>query len=186
MQGNNMTKKVAVIVGSVRKDSINLKLSKALAHVAPRSLELVWTPIDQLPIYNQDLDKELPAAAKQFKERIAVYDGVLFVTPEHNRSIPAALKNALDWGSRPYGQSVWAGKRAAIAGASIGAIGTAVAQSHLRGTLAYLNMPTLGQPELYLHFTPDLIDSEGIITKEDTQGFLRGFMDKFSAWVFAS
>ena len=181
-----MRKKVAVIVGSIRGDSINLRLSKALARVAPDALELDWIPIDQLPVYNQDLDKELPAAARQFKEKLTAYHGVLFVTPEHNRSIPAALKNALDWGSRPYGQSVWAHKRAAIAGASIGAVGTAVAQSHLRGILAYLNMPTLGQPELYLHFVPDLIDSDGNIANEGTGTFLRGFMEKFAAWVSVS
>jgi chromate reductase len=181
-----MPKKVAVIVGSLRRDSINLKLSKALAKLAPDSIVLDRIPIDQLPVYNQDLEKELPAAVKQYKERLIACDAVLFVTPEHNRSVTSALKNALDWGSRPYGQSAWAGKRAAVAGISVGAIGTAVAQSHLRGILAYLNMPTLGQPELYLQFTPDLIDNDGGIAKEDTRNFLRGFMEKFAAWVAAA
>jgi chromate reductase len=180
-----MSKKIAVVVGSVRRDSINLKLSKALAGAAPDDLDLVWIPIDRLPVYNQDLDKELPEAVRQFKGDISACDGILFVTPEHNRSIPAALKNALDWGSRPYGQNVWAGKRAAVAGASISAIGTAVAQSHLRGVLAYLNVPTLPQPEIYLHFVPDLIDGEGTVAKEDTRTFLRGFMEKFAAWLSA-
>lgn len=178
-----MTKKLGIIVGSLREDSINLKLSRALARLMPESLAAEWIKIDHLPVYNQDLDKSMPEAAKRFKEQIAACDGMLFVTPEHNRSIPASLKNAIDWGSRPYGQSVWAGKRVAIAEASIGAIGTAVAQSHLRGVLAYLDVANLGQPELYLHFTPDLIDLEGNVAKDDTRAFLRGFAEKLEAWV---
>jgi len=177
------TRTVAVLVGSLRKDSYNRKLGQALARLAAPSLEFRFIEIGDLPLYNQDLDAAYPPAATRLKEQVRAADAVLFLTPEYNRAIPGVLKNAIDWGSRPYGQSAWAGKPAAIAGASVGAVGTAVAQQQLRAILGYLDMPTLGQPEVFLHFKDGLIDDQGTITNEGTQKFLQGFVTKFTAWI---
>jgi chromate reductase, NAD(P)H dehydrogenase (quinone) len=179
-----MTKlKVAVIVGSLRKDSMNLKLGKALAKLGQDAFEATFPSIGDLPLFNQDLEAEFPEAALRLKQAISGADAVLFVTPEYNRSMPGLLKNAIDWCSRPYGKNAFAGKPAAICGASPGAIGTACAQHSLKPTLSYLEVALMGAPELYLHFTEGLIDSEGNITNENTKKFLQKFADSFAAWV---
>lgn len=179
-----MTKfKVAVIVGSLRKDSINLKLGKALTKLGKDKFEANFLQIDDLPLFNQDLEADFPKAATRLKSNIMAADAVLFVTPEYNRSMPGPLKNAIDWCSRPYGKNAFAGKPAAICGASPGAIGTACSQSSLKPTLNYLDIALMGQPELYLHFTDGLIDEEGKITNENTKKFLQKFVYAFSAWI---
>lgn len=178
--------KIAVVVGSLRKDSFNKKLAQALAKLAAGKLDFQFVEIGDLPLFNQDLEANVPASVTKFKSEIESADGVLFVTPEYNRSIPAALKNALDWGSRPYGKSSWSGKPAAIGGTSQGGIATAVAQSHLKSVVGgYLAMPMLGQPELYFQWKDGLIADDGSVTNEDTKKFLQGFVDKFADWVQA-
>jgi NAD(P)H-dependent FMN reductase len=136
-----------------------------------------------LPLFNQDQERNLSPEVTRVRAQIEAARGLLFVTPEHNRSIPTALKNVIDWASRPYGKSLWPGKPAAIAGTSVGAIGTAVAQAHLRSILGYLDIPTLGQPEVYLRFTDDLIAEDGQITNESTRKFLQAYMDRYADWV---
>ena len=178
-----MARTIAIIVGSIRKDSINLKLAKALAKLAPADFECEFVRIADLPVYNQDLDQSPPEAVPRVKSQIASANALLFVTPEHNRSLPTALKNILDWVSRPYGKNLWAGKPDGIGGASIGAIGTAVAQAHLRSVLGYLDVPTLGQPEAYIHFTQGLIDQDGNVSNDATKKFLQTFMDRYVTWV---
>jgi NAD(P)H-dependent FMN reductase len=178
-----MASKVAVIVGSIRRESINLKLAKALVKLAPKELQCEFVRIDDLPVFNQDHDQNPPEPVHRVKSQITVANALLFVTPEHNRSLPTALKNVLDWVSRPYGQSRWPRKPAAIAGASVGATGTAVAQSHLRGVLGYLDIPTLGQPEVYIHFTQGLVDNDDQIVNEGTRKFLQSFMDRYATWI---
>ena len=178
-----MARTVAIIVGSIRKESINLKLAKALVKLAPNDFDCDFIRIDDLPVYNQDLDQSPPEAVSRTKSQIAAAKALLFVTPEHNRSLPTALKNVLDWVSRPYGKNLWAGKPAGIAGASIGAIGTAVAQAHLRSVLGYLDVPTLGQPEVYIHFSQGLIDEHGNINNETTKSFLQTFMNRYAEWI---
>jgi chromate reductase, NAD(P)H dehydrogenase (quinone) len=175
--------KIAVVVGSIRKESINRKLALALAGLAPTGFTFEHVRIDDLPLYNQDNDGAPPEEVKRLKSHIAGSQGVLFVSPEYNRSLPGVLKNAIDHASRPYGQSAWNGKPAAVIGASGGAIGTALAQQHLRNVLAYLNMPTLGQPEAFVQFKEGLVDAQGKITNDDTRKFLQGFMDKYVDWV---
>src|SRR5512146_282535 len=143
--------RIAVVVGSLRRDSINRKLAKALVKLAPSDFSFEFLNIDDLPLYNQDDDANQAASVKRLKGEITAAKGLLFVTPEYNRSIPGVLKNAIDNASRPYGQNAWAGKPAGVLGASIGQIGSALAQQHLRNILAYLDVPTLGQPEVFLH-----------------------------------
>ena len=178
-----MARKVAIIVGSIRKDSINLKLAKALVKLAPSDFDCDFVRIDDLPLYNQDLDQSPPESVSRAKLQVTAANALLFVTPEHNRSLPTALKNVLDWVSRPYGKNLWAGKPAGIAGASIGAIGTAVAQAHLRSVLGYLDVPTLGQPEVYIHFSQGLVDEDGNITNESTKSFLQNFVKCYAEWI---
>ena len=173
---------IAVIVGSLRQDSINRKLATALAKLAPPEFTFTQVEIGDLPQYNQDDDADQAPAVKRMKSEIAAARGVLFVTPEYNRSIPGVLKNALDHGSRPYGQSVWGGKPAGVLGASIGAVGTALAQQHLRNVLAYLDMPTLGQPEVFIHAKEGLFDDSGNIGAA-SHDFLQKWMDSYVAWV---
>jgi chromate reductase, NAD(P)H dehydrogenase (quinone) len=175
--------KVAVIVGSNRKDSINRKLALALAGLAGPNLRLKLVGADGLPVYNPDFDSDMPAEARALKAEIETADAVLFVTPEYNRSIPTALKNVIDWASRPYGKSSWAGKPVAIAGASAGNVGSAVAQQHLRTILGHLDAAILGQPEVFFTFKPGLIDEGNRVTDETTRQFLRGFLDRFDAWI---
>ena len=177
------TGKIAVVVGSNRKDSINRKLAHGLIRLAGDKLPCELLRIDDLPVFNQDHDQDPVEAVVRMKREIAAARGVLFVTAEHNRSLPTVLKNALDWGSRPYGKNSWAGKPAGIVGASGGMIGTAAAQQHLRAVLGYLDMPTLGQPEVFIHFSDGLIDDEGTIANDGTAKFLQGFVDRFADWV---
>ena len=175
---------IAVIVGSLRQDSINRKLATALAKLALPEFTFTQVEIGDLPQYNQDDDADQAPAVKRMKSEIAAARGVLFVTPEYNRSIPGVLKNALDHGSRPYGQSVWGGKPAGVLGASIGAVGTALAQQHLRNVLAYLDMPSLGQPEAFIHAKEGLFDESGNIGAA-SRDFLQKWMDSYVAWVKA-
>ena len=175
--------RIAMIVGSLRAGSVNRRLAQALMRLAPPDLDCVEVGIGELPLYVQDQDQAPPPAVERFREEIRAAQGVVFLTPEYNRSIPGVLKNAIDHGSRPYGQSVWAGRPAGVVGASLGAIGTAAAQQHLRSILGALDMPTLGQPEVFLHYRDGLIAEDGSITDERTAAFLQGWMDRYAAWV---
>ncbi|HEY0879223.1 MAG TPA: NAD(P)H-dependent oxidoreductase [Zeimonas sp.] len=175
--------KVAVLIGSLRQDSYNRRLARAVEQLAPKELEFEHVRIDDLPLYSQDFDANYPPQAQRLKRDIESSQALLFVTPEYNRSVPGVLKNAIDIASRPWGKNSFAGKPAAIVGASIGAIGTAIAQGHLRTTLGYLDVPTLGQPEVYLHFQDDLIAPDGTIPNDSTKKFLQGFVDAYVNWV---
>jgi chromate reductase, NAD(P)H dehydrogenase (quinone) len=174
--------KVAVIIGSNRRESVNRRLGHALTKLGADKFAFSFIQIDDLPLYNQDLEAELPNTVARFKSEIAAADGLLFVTPEHNRSIPTVLKNAIDWGARPYGQNSWNGKPAAITGTSPGAIGTAIAQQHLRQVLGNLGVLIMGG-EAYVSFKPGLIDADGAIADESTRKFLAGFVDQFATLV---
>lgn len=173
---------IAVIVGSLRKESFNRQLAHALIKLAPAQVQFKEVAIGELPLYNQDADGHEVAVVKQFRDAIRSADAVLFVTPEYNRSMPGVLKNALDQGSRPYGHSVWDGKPAAVIGMSVGAIGTALAQQHLRNVLAYLNMPTLGQPEMFLQAKDGFFNADGSVG-EQSHAFLQKFVELFAGWV---
>ena len=173
---------IAVIVGSLRKDSFNRKLAGALVKLAPAEFSFRQLQIGDLPLYNQDDDASPAESVKRLKNEIKAAHGLLFVTPEYNRSIPGVLKNAIDHASRPYGQSAWAGKPAGMLGASVGAIGTAMAQQHLRNILAYLDVPTLGQPEAFIHAKEGLFDESGNVGADSKQ-FLQKWMDQYVAWV---
>lgn len=173
---------IAVIVGSLRKDSLNQKLADALAKLAPPEFSFKKVRIDDLPLYNQDDDGQPAASVTRLRKEIAAADGLLFLTPEYNRSIPGVLKNAIDHASRPWGQSVWTGKPAGVLGISVGVIGTALAQQHLRNILAYLDVPTLGQPEVFLQAKDGLFDADGNIGA-DSRAFLQGWMDRYVTWV---
>jgi len=177
------TYQIAVVVGSLRKDSNNRKLAHAIVKLAPAEFSFKEVEIGDLPLYNQDQDGNQADAVKRLKSEISASQGVLFVTAEYNRSIPGVLKNALDNASRPYGQSAWAGKPAGVLGSSIGAIGSALAQQHLRNVLAYLNMPTLGQPEAFIHITEGFFDASGNLANESTKKFLQSWMDAYVAWI---
>ena len=174
--------KIAVVVGSLRKDSFNKKLANALVKLFPADFSFTTIRIDDLPLYNQDDDAGQAASVLRIKGEIAATQGVLFVTPEYNRSIPGVLKNAIDHASRPYGQNAWAGKPAGVIGVSSGPIGTALAQQHLRNVLAYLNMPTLAQPEAFIHNKDGLYDEAGNIGEASLK-FLQGWVDAYVAWV---
>lgn len=174
---------VAVLVGSLRKESINLKLARAVEKLAAAELKFDYLRIGELPLYTQDFDAAYPPVCQRLKQTIEAADAVLFVTPEYNRSIPGVLKNAIDIASRPWGTNSFAGKPGAVIGASIGSGGTSMAQQHLRNVLAYLDVATLGQPEIFLHFKEGMFDSEGRIGSADTQKFLQGFVDRYIAWV---
>ncbi len=174
---------VGYFVGSLAKASINRKLALALTRVAPPALELREIPIGDLPLYSYDYDKEYPPAGKALKEAISSVDAVLFVTPEYNRSIPGALKNAIDWASRPWGTNSFARKPSAIIGTSPGKIGTAVAQQHLRSIMAFCNSPLMNAIEAYIEFTPGLITDEGEITVDSTRDFLANYMSEFHGYI---
>ena len=178
-----MTYKMGYIVGSISSTSLNRRLAKALANVAPEGVELVEIPIKDLPFYSPDYDADFPQVARDFKQAIAGVDGVVIVTPEYSRSIPGVLKNALDWAARPYGQGSFNGKPTAIIGTSGGPISTAAAQQHLRAILGHFNAPTLGQPEGYIQATPGLFTEDGEVTNEGTAGFLQGFLDAFTQLI---
>ena len=176
-------KKIGILIGSLRKDSLNRKMAKAMAAMAPPSLRFEILEIGQLPFFDQDLEETPPAAWSEFRKRVADCDGFLFVTPEYNRSVPAVLKNALDVGSRPYGQSVWNGRPAAVVSVSIGAQGGFGANHHLRQVLTFLNMPTLQQPEAYIGNASTLFGEDGAIANDGTRGFIAGFLQAFEAWI---
>lgn len=175
---------IAVVVGSLRKDSFNRKLARAVEKLLPEDMAFYEVNIGDLPLYNQDLDGQPPAAVTQFKNEIAKAQGVLFVTPEYNRSIPGVLKNALDHASRPYGQSVWAKKPAGVIGTSQGATGTALAQQHLRNILAFLDMPQLSQPEAFFQLKDGFLTDDGHIGPA-SKAYVQGWVDAFAAWVRA-
>lgn len=173
---------IAVVVGSLRRESFNRKLADAIARLAPSDFSVGQLEIGDLPLYNQDDDANQADAVKRLKNQILASHGLLFVTPEYNRSIPGVLKNALDHASRPYGQNAWAGKPAGVIGVSIGTIGTAMAQQHLRNILAYLDVPTMGQPEAFLHAKEGLFDDAGNIGAASCE-FLQRWMDRYAQWV---
>jgi len=175
--------KVAVVNGSLRRDSINKKLALAIAKLAAGKLDLKLVDLSHLPLYNQDLEADFPAAASRVKSEIEAADAVLFVTPEHNRSIPAALKNVIDWVSRPYGTSKWANKPAAILGITPGQVGTAIAQDHLRSILVAQGIALLGRPEVYSVYKDGVLDADHNVTDPQAKQILQGFIDAFAGWV---
>ncbi len=178
------TRNVAVIVGSLRQGSFSRLIAKALAALAPPDLHLTIVDIGQLPLYNQDDDGPAPPAAwSAFRAAVKAADAVLFVTPEYNRSMPAALKNALDVASRPYGQSAWNGKPGAVVSVSPGALGAFGANHHLRQSLVFLNVPTMQQPEAYVGGAATLFDERGNLTNPGTREFLQNFMAAFARWI---
>ncbi len=174
--------KLGIIVGSNRRESINRKLAQALAQLGADGFEAGFVQIDDLPLYNQDLELPVPEKVARFKAEIEAADAILVVTPEHSRSIPALLKNAIDWGARPWGKTSWPGKPAAVIGTSGGAISTAIAQQHLRGVLGNLGLQVMGG-EAYIQFKPDLIDAQGAVTDENVRKFLKAFIDQFAAFA---
>ena len=173
---------IAIVVGSLRKDSFNRQLANAIVKLAPPEFSFKEVQINDLPLYNQDDDANQAKSVKRLKDKINCAQGILFVTPEYNRSMPGVLKNAIDHASRPYGQNVWAGKPAGILGCSIGVIGTAMAQQHLRNVLSFLDVPTLGQPEAFIQAKDGLFDEAGNISASSKQ-FLQNWMDRYIAWV---
>jgi chromate reductase len=178
-------RKIAVIVGSLRKESFNRKIANAMIELSPRDCSAEIVAIGQLPLYNQDDDDNgrPPQEWTAFRQRMAGFDAVLFVTPEYNRSVPAVLKNAIDVGSRPYGKSIWSGKPAAVLSASPGAIGGFGANHHLRQSLVFLDMPCLQQPEAYIGDVAAMLDDQGKLKNDVTRDFLRKFMQAFSDWI---
>lgn len=178
-----MAYKIAVVVGSLRKDSFNRQLAHAVTSLAPADFTFEYLDIGVLPLYSQEYDADYPEVARRFKQQVEAADGLLFVTPEYNRSIPGGLKNALDWGSRPWGANVWRGKPGAVLGTSPGATGTALSQQHLRNVLAYLDVAVLGQPEMFIKHDTSRINEKGEIVSDDTRKFLQGFVDTYVAWI---
>ena len=176
-------KKIAIIVGSLRKESFNRKMAKALIELAPESLNLEIIEIGILPLYDQDLEDNLPNAWTEFRGRLMKFDGFLFVTPEYNRSVPGVLKNAIDVGSRPYGKSVWDGKPGAVMSVSPGAIGGFGANHHLRQSLVFLNVPAMQQPEAYIGNAADLFDESGNFSNDSIKEFATTYLSAFAAWV---
>ena len=177
------TYKVGYFIGSLAKASINRKLCQALVRLAPKELEMSEIPFKDLPLYSYDYDADFPAPARAFKDALARVEAVLFITPEYNRSIPGGLKNAIDWASRPYGENSFTRKPSAVIGTSPGAIGTAIAQQHLRSLLGYCNSPQMNAPEAYIQFTPGLITDDGQVTNEKTEEFLRNYISQFHAFI---
>jgi chromate reductase len=176
-------KNVAVLLGSLSENSINKTLAKTFEKLGEGRLHFDYLDIAALPFYNNDLWDKPPAAVTELKRRIEAADAVLIVMPEFNRSFPAIIKNALDWGSRPYGQNSWAGKPLALAGASPGGVGTAAGQSQLRAVLPVLGFVVMGQPEVYFQFQPGLIDEHFEVTNDQSRAFLAGFVDSYVAWI---
>jgi chromate reductase, NAD(P)H dehydrogenase (quinone) len=176
------TSKVAVLIGSLRRESLNRKMAHALIGLAPATLQMEIVPIGDLPLYSQDLEEQVPPAWTAFREQIRDVQAVLFVTPEYNRSVPAPLKNAIDVGSRPSGKSAWAGKPCAVVSVSPGAIGGFGANHHLRQSLVFLNMPALPR-EAYVGGADKLFDAGGALSNASTREFLSAFMQAFAAWV---
>ncbi|MTH63473.1 NADPH-dependent FMN reductase [Paracoccus shanxieyensis] len=178
-----MTKTVAVIIGSLREDSINRKLTRALEKLAEGKLSFVELNIGALPHYNEDLWETVPAEVSDLKAKVEAADAVLAVTPEYNRSFPGVIKNALDWASRPYGKNSWSGKPAAVTGTSPGVIGAAVAQGHLKAEMLNQNMVVMHQPEAYIHWKADAFADDGSITDEGIRKFLQAYVDAFAAFI---
>jgi chromate reductase len=174
---------VVIIVGSLRKDSLNRKMAKALVNMAAPPLKLEIVEIGQLPFYNQDHEADPPQAVRDFKQRVAAAGAVLFVTPEYNRSVPGALKNAIDIGSRPYGKSAWDGKPGAIVSVSPGALAGFGANHALRQSMVFLNVPTMPQPEAYIGNAAKLFDDKGALVDDSTRAFLQKFLDAFARWI---
>jgi chromate reductase len=177
------TFRIGYFVGSLATSSINRTLSKALIELAPEGLDFTEIPIKDLPLYNYDYDPDYPPVARSLKEAIEASDGILFVSPEYNRSIPGALKNAIDWASRPWGQNSFARKPTGIIGASRGGIGTAVMQASMRSVLSFLDAPQLNAPEAYITFTPEVFGDGGEVHDDSTAEFLRHFMEEYYAFV---
>ena len=177
--------KIAVLVGSIRRDSINRKLARALVKLGEGRIDPVWVQIDDLPLFNQDIERAPTPAVTRMRAEIQSADGLLFVTPEHNRSIPTALKNAIDWATRPYGTSVLSGKPSAVAGTAQGAISAALAQVHLKSILLTLTRAVLGQPECYIRYTDELFADDGSIPNEGVRKFLASFVDQYVDFVTA-
>ena len=177
------TKKIGILVGSLRKESYSRKIAKELIRLAPAGFSAEIIEISNLSLYNQDLDENPPAEWKAFRERAKGFDAILFVTPEYNRSVPGVLKNALDVGSRPYGQSVWDGKPGAVVSVSPGGLSAFGANHHLRQSLVFLNVPTMQQPEAYIGNVATLFDEAGAFNSEGTQQFLQKFMTAFATWI---
>jgi len=177
------TYKIGYLVGSLSSTSINRTLSTALIKLAPEELDFTEIPIGNLPLYSQDYDADFPPAGRELKAAIEASDGILFVSPEYNRSIPGALKNAIDWGSRPWGSNSFARKPTGIIGASPGGIGTAVMQSSMRSVLSFLDAPQLNSPEAYIQFSAEVFSPDGEVTNEGTRTFLRHYMEEYSAFV---
>ena len=177
------SKNIAVIVGSLRKESFSRKIAKALVTLAPESLSLEILEIGELQMYNQDLEEAPPAAWTAFRSRLKGFDGVLFVTPEYNRSVPAVMKNAIDIGSRPYGKNSWDGKPGGIVSVSPGALSGFGANHHLRQSLVFVNVPAMQQPEAYIGNAAKLFDNNGKLTDESTREFLKKFIDAYAKWA---
>ena len=174
--------KIAVVVGSLRKDSMNRALALAIEKLAPPRFKFAHLSLGDLPLYNQDDDATPAESVKRMKAAISASQGLLFVTAKYNRSMPGVLKNAIDHASRPYGQSAWSGKPAGILGASVGASGTCMAQQHLRNTLAYLDVPTLGQPEAFVQMKDGLFDASGEF-ESGSRKFFQAWMERYVAWI---
>ena len=177
-----MNYKIAVIVGSLRKDSFNAQLAQALVRLAPKDFSFTFPDIGALPLYNQDDDANQAPAVRALKKTVEASHGLIFVTPEYNRSIPGVLKNAIDHASRPWGQNSWAGKPAGVIGITIGTLGTAIAQQHLRAILSQLDAPVLCQPEGYCIFKDGFFGADGALA-ESNREFLQRWMDAYAAWV---
>jgi chromate reductase len=177
------TYKIGYLVGSLARDSINRTLSTALINLAPPELEFKEIPIKDLPLYSSDYDADFPPTGRMLKSLIESSDGLLFISPEYNRSIPGALKNAIDWGSRPWGANSFARKPTGIIGASPGGIGTAVMQSSMRSVLSFLDAPQLNSPEAYIQFSAEVFTPDGEVTNDGTRTFLRHYMEEYSAFV---
>jgi chromate reductase len=177
-----MEYEIAVLVGSLRKASFNMQLARALEKLMPAHIKFSFANLD-IPLYNQDLDDAMPAPVLAMKELVARAHGVLFVTPEHNRSIPAALKNAIDWGSRPRGHNVWQGKPSGVIGVSPGATGTALAQQHLRNILAAEGSPALTTPEAFVQMREGMFGPDHTLSSPETRAFLQAWVDRYVAWI---
>ena len=175
-------KKVLALIGGISSQSLNQKLFKVFQELAPENFELEQFPIERIPFFSQDLEKDPPAIVRDLRSQIKESAAILIISPEYNRSFPGVLKNAIDWGSRPYGQSSWDNKIAAVAGASVGNIGTFGAQHHLRQVLAYLNVRTMGQPEFYLNAS-ESFDENGNLKKSGQKEFIQKYWGAFSSWI---
>jgi chromate reductase, NAD(P)H dehydrogenase (quinone) len=175
--------KIAVVIGSLRRGSFNRQLANAIQTLAPAEFSFQQLEIGDLPLYNEDDDDDQAAPVKRLKSEITAAHGIIFVTPEYNRSVPGVLKNAIDHASRPHGQSAWKDKPAGVLGTSVGAAGTSMAQQHLRNMLAYLNMPTLGQPEVFLQVREGMFDEHGGVANPNTRKYLQPWVDAYAGWV---